>query len=85
MIGITRVYLTAAMGGQKACVDYCHKADQNPFIYGELSGPGTNNDLIGVTDALREGSSSMYDISDQFPVQYIHHHKGIANWRSIMH
>lgn len=77
-----RAHYEVARGSGKQASDYCKK-ENNFTEHGEIGGQGSRNDLQAVAECLRNGGS-MFDVADQFPVQYMMYNKGIEKWKETM-
>lgn len=81
------VHLEPRRGSRQQAIAYCEKVEsrvRGPWRYGSINDnqQGKRTDLHDVADALLSGSS-VHDIAQEFPVQFIKFHRGIQNLHSL--
>lgn len=81
LFGDRSIHLEPAVATAEKNLEYCSKDDKEPLIIGEPTGnngKGTKPSKNAIAKELAEGKLTLTEVAQQYPGEYVSHHKGFA-------
>jgi len=84
LLGLQRGHFELRRGTAEQAITYCHKSDNEPYVYGEPLGNkrGQRSDLLAIKQSIDDGATDL-EISSEFFASWCRYRKSFTVYRDL--